>query len=101
MEETTNNSTGGENNRWAWIVTGVVVLVAIIGFYSWPKKAENIETAQTPPENTVVEEDAYTASLNNVSPSDEVADIENDLNNTDVSNLDKEATDVDAAIGGQ
>lgn len=99
MEETTNNSNGDENNRWAWIVTGVVVLVAIIGFYSWPKKT-NTETVEVPA-NNVVEEDAYTASLNSVSPSDEISDIEADLNNTDVSNLDKETVEVDAAIDAQ
>lgn len=99
MEETTNNSnSNGENNRWAWIVTGIVVLVAIIGFYSWPQKAPS-ENAQAPANN--VEEDTYTASLNNVSPSDEVADIEKDLNDTNVTDLDKEATDVDATINAQ
>ncbi|MDP3800058.1 MAG: hypothetical protein Q8Q90_01405 [bacterium] len=97
--EDTNNLNGGENNRWAWIVTGIVVLVAIIGFYSWPQKT-NEETAEVPADNTV-EEDVYTASLNNVSSSDEVADIEADLNNTDVSNLDKEAADVDSAINNE
>ena len=39
--------------------------------------------------------------LNSVSSSDEISDIENDLNNTDVSNLDKETVDVDSAISGQ
>lgn len=97
MEEINNSN--GENNRWAWIITGVVVLVAIIGFYSWPQKT-NTETAEVPASNAV-EEDAYTASLNNVSPSDEVSDIENDLNGTDVSGLDKETTDVQAVIDGQ
>ena len=96
MEEINNSNY--ENNRWAWIVT-VVVLVAIIGFYSWPKKADT-ETAGVPA-NNIVEEDTYTASLNSVSSSDEISDIENDLNNTDVSNLDKETVDVDSAISGQ
>ncbi|MDP3764149.1 MAG: hypothetical protein Q8Q95_00845 [bacterium] len=98
MDETTNNS-NGENNRWAWIVTGVVVLVAIIGFYSWPQSTSD-ETAEVPA-NNVVEEDIYTASLNNFGSSDELADIENDLNNTDVSNLDKETADVDSAINNE
>ncbi len=99
MEEVTNNSNGnGGNNRWAWVITGLVILVAVIGFYSWPKK-DNTETAQAPTNNA--EEDTYTASLNNVSPSDEVADIEKDLNETDVANLDKETVDVDAAISAQ
>lgn len=97
MEET--NNLNGENNRWAWIVTGVVVLVAIIGFYSWPQKS-NTETAEVPA-NNVIEEDVYTASLNNVGASDEISDIESDLNNTDVSNLDKEAADVDSAINNE
>lgn len=97
MEETNNSN--GENNRWAWIVTGIVVLVAVIGFYSWPKKTST-ETAEVPA-NNVVEEDTYTASLNSVSPSDEISDIETDLNNTDISNLDKETVDVDSAIGGE
>ena len=96
--EDTNNLNEGENNRWAWIVTGVVVLVAIIGFYSWPQKTSE-ETAEVPANN--IEEDVYTASLNNVGASDEISDIESDLNNTDVSNLDKETADVDSAINNE
>lgn len=103
MEETTNVTTNGEdqNNRWAWIVTGIVIVVVVAGFYMWPK--EGSAPANAPEENQVVQEevDASASALQQVSPSDEVADIENDLNNTDLSGLDKEVSDIEAEVNAE
>ena len=102
MEETTNttNNEEAENNRWAWIVTGVVIVVVVAGFYMWPKGSS---PANAPEETPIVQEeiDASAAALQQVSPSDEVADIEQDLNNTDLSGLDKEVTDVETEVNAQ
>ena len=104
MEETTNttNNEEAENNRWAWIVTGVVIVVVVAGFYMWPK--EGASPVNAPEENQVVQEqeiDASAAALQQVSPSDEVDDIVQDLNNTDLSGLDKEVTDVETEVNSQ
>jgi hypothetical protein len=98
MEETENttNENGESNNRWAWIVTGVVIVVVVAGFYMWPK-----ENANVPEETPVVQQeevDVATASLQQVSSSDEVSAIEQDLNNTDLSGLDKEIPDIETQV---
>ncbi|MEK7209396.1 MAG: hypothetical protein AAB670_00540 [Patescibacteria group bacterium] len=101
MEETNNvsNEESQEGSKWAWVVTGVVVLVLIVGFYSWPKKGG--ETTQAPANTENAETDEYTASLENVTSSDEVSDIEKDLEATNVNDLDKEISDVEAEINAQ
>lgn len=98
MEDLKNTTEGeGENSRWAWIITGVVILVVAVGAYAWPRQASD-QTAQAPTNTANEEVDTYTASLNNVSSSDDIADIEKDLNDTNVNDLDKETTDVDSVI---
>ncbi|MBI2454326.1 MAG: hypothetical protein HYV54_02010 [Parcubacteria group bacterium] len=103
MEETTNNNSTsngtGEGSRWAWAVTGVVVLALIFGFYSWPKNGG--ETTQAPVNTEDAEADEYTASLENITGSDEVSDIEKDLQETNIDDLDKEVSDVEAEINAQ
>lgn len=103
MEETTNNNSTsnseGQDNHWAWVVTGIVALVLVFGFYSWPKKGG--ETTQAPTNTENSETDEYTASLENVTSSDEVSDIEKDLQATNVDDLDKEVSDVEAEINAQ
>lgn len=104
MEETANttNENGEEkNNRWAWIVTGVVIVVVVAGFYMWPK--EGASPANAPEESQIVQEevDASAAALQQVSSSDEVSDIEQDLNNTDLSGLDKEIQDIETEVNAE
>mgnify|MGYP001591333345 CR=1 len=103
MEETTNTTNGeSDNNRWAWIVTVVVIVVVVAGFYMWPK--EGSSPANAPEENQVVQQeepDVTASALQQVSPSDEVTDIENDLNNTDLSGADKEMQDIESTVNAQ
>ena len=47
------------------------------------------------------ETDEYTASLQNVGVSDEVADIENDLNSTNINDLDREVSDVELEVNAE
>jgi len=53
--------------------------------------------SQTTPTPTVIE-DEITAKLATQSGSDEISDIEKDLNETDFSSLDKEMTNIEAEI---
>lgn len=98
MEETNTNGES-QNNRWAWVVTGIVIVIVVAGFYVWPKQSSS--PANTNEETPVVQEetpDATAAALQQVSPSDEISDIENDLNNTNTSDLDKELQDIETEV---
>ncbi|MEK9174533.1 MAG: hypothetical protein AAB725_01015 [Patescibacteria group bacterium] len=103
MEETTTNNQNSENdsNRWSWIITGVVIVVAAVAFYAWPKSEGEVTTES--PANAVAEEvaDEYTASLEAVTSSDEVTDIEKDLNDTNLNDLDKAVSDVEAEVNAE
>lgn len=105
MDETTNSSTNGEsqnNNHWAWVVTGLVVAAIAAAFYVWPQgNGEQAATEETAGDVAAEATDEYTASLQNVGVSDEVADIENDLNGTNVDDLDREVLDVESEINAE
>ena len=80
---------------WAWLVLVVLIAAVVFGVYYWPK----IQPAEAP---TNMEEfnqpDAATQALEQATTSDEVADIEQDLNVTDFSNLDQELSDIEAEL---
>lgn len=101
MEETENTTTNGEegNNKWAWIVTGIVIVVIGVGFYLWPKESSAPAEDNQPAQQEEV--DLSTSALQQVSPSDEVSAIEQDLNNTDLSGLDKEIGDIENEVNAQ
>ncbi len=105
MEETTNNQNQngeGQNNRWAWIITGVVVAAAVVAFYVWPQQGgEDVSTEKPAGEMAQEEVDTYTASLEAVSGSDEVADIEKDLNDTNLNDLDREVSGLESEVGAE
>ncbi len=97
MDEVNNNQepTAG---KWAWVVTGAVIIAAALGFYFWPgNSSEQASPANTEAENTQ-DQDMQEQPL---SSSDEVSDIEADLNNTGVDNLDKELLDIETEINAQ
>ncbi len=60
-----------KSSFWLWAVVGVVVLVGLV--YFWSNRSEYTNTNDT---------------LDGQSTSDEVIDIEADLNSTDVENVD-------------
>ena len=107
MEDTTNssvNNSNGENqnNHWAWVVTGLAVAVIAIAFYAWPRGNTEQAATEEATDNVAVEPtDEYTASLQNVGVSDEVADIETDLNSTNINDLDREVLDVESEINAE
>lgn len=105
MDETTNSSNNNgenQNNHWAWVVTGLVVAAMAAAFYMWPQgSGEQAATEETAGDVAAEATDEYTASLQNVGVSDEVADIENDLNSTNVDDLDREVLDVESEIGAE
>lgn len=105
MDETTNSSNNNgesQNNHWAWVVTGLVVLAIAAAFYVWPQESgEQAVTEEAAGDMAAEETDEYTASLQNVGVSDEVADIENDLNGTNVDDLDREVLDVESEINAE
>ncbi|MBI4118754.1 MAG: hypothetical protein HY452_00640 [Parcubacteria group bacterium] len=107
MEDTTNSSAGNgngenQNNHWAWVVTGVVVAAIAIAFYAWPRGNTEQAATEEIANNVAVEPtDEYTASLQNVGVSDEVADIETDLNSTNINDLDREVLDVESEINAE
>lgn len=82
-------------NLWAWVVLIAVVAAIVFGVYYWPK----IQPAEAP---TDMEEfnqpDAATQTLEQATTSDEVADIEQDLNATDLSGLDQELSDIETEL---
>ena|SRR3989344_8030205 len=84
---------------WAWIVTGVVVVVAVFGFYAWPANNESGQPAVVPETEETV--DAQAQALEQVSPSDDLEAIADDLDKTDFSNLDKEAANIEAEVSAE
>ena len=88
MEEINNNQDTNAGT-WAWVVTGIVVVAILAGFYYWPNRGQQ----NTPPANSA-EQSQQNDSAAALSTSDEVSDIEADLNNTNIDNIDKETADI-------
>ena len=79
----------------------LIIFLAIVSYFLYspriPPGAEG--PAPTPvTSGTPTPADAEAAALLQQSPSDDIADIERDLNATDLSNLDRELGDIDAAL---
>ena len=103
MDETTNNTNNAvaeetPNGNWAWMVTGVIILAIAIGFYYWPAKSDVNEDSETAVDSKMEATDPATASLEAVSQSDEISDIEADLNATDLSGLDQELSEIESEL---
>ena len=78
-------------------VVGIVIIVILLivgGIYFW-FSAKNYENNQQPPTiQSGGETDAVVNQLNAQSSSDNISDIEKDLNATDLGNLDSESNDL-------
>ena len=93
---------------WYLFVILAIILVGVVGGFRFfnqktlqesssqiaPGTEEMITEETAPP----TEEDTQTAALQQQSDSDEINDIEADLQATDLSNLDKELADIEAEI---
>ncbi|KKR57942.1 MAG: hypothetical protein UU05_C0018G0009 [Candidatus Curtissbacteria bacterium GW2011_GWA1_40_47] len=74
------------------VVVGVAALVAV-GILDLGRIKNS-----APGESTAIVKDQQLENLQKVSTSDEVVDIEMDLDNTDLNNLDQELSEVDQAL---
>ena len=93
---------------WYLFVILAIILISAVGslwFYNQKAIQEKSDQAKMGvsdfiPEETAppTEEDTQTAALQQQSDSDEINDIEADLQATDLSNLDKELADIEAEI---
>jgi len=100
MEEKTNFF---EKFWYLSVILAVVLIGVVAGLWFYNQKSLNSLNQQTsvPVEelNLADEEtDIQTAALESQSESDEIVDIESDLQNTDLSNLDKEMADIEEEI---
>ncbi|MCJ7804214.1 hypothetical protein MUP35_00565 [Patescibacteria group bacterium] len=104
MEEKTNFL----EKFWYLFVVLAIILVGVVGglwFYNQKTLQESsgqtvpgieeIITEETAPQT---EEDAQTAALQQQSDSDEISQIEADIQATDLSNIDKELADIEVEI---
>ena len=103
MEEKTNFF---EKFWYIFVIIALALLVAVIILWANNKKSLSRQESQigqpvqqvvTQPTPTIVS-DVTTANLEAQSDSDEVRDIENDINATDLTNLDKEIADIEQEI---
>jgi len=89
--------TAEENGGLGATIGSVIVIVVLIlgGFYLWSQKNANIEALLDEP---LPESDETLTALQAQSTSDNIESIENDLNATDLENLDAELADIDALL---
>jgi uncharacterized protein HemX len=95
----------GPNKKSIGPIIGIAIIVVIIifgGLYYWGGKI-NKQELRSAQENTTAEEilsqeDASLESLQVQSTSDEIADIEADLDMTDLENLDAELDNIDIEL---
>ena len=94
----------GRGKKWAIILSVVLVVgigAVVVGFISGRKArdAQKQQREERVVHTPVVEEkDALTEQYNEISTSDEITDIEADLNATSFEGLDKELTDIDKEL---
>ncbi len=97
MEDTNNQNDVESSGLWAWVVTGIVLVVAVFGFYAWPKQQAKTDNQPTASNEAV---DVQAQALQQLSPSDDADSIQTDIKNTDLSNIDKELDNIAAEITG-
>lgn len=109
MEPTQQNQTGTpaempkeEKSMGALIGSIIVVAVIVIGgIYFWMTRSSESTapvTTETSPLGQTVTPDKEIAALQNQGTSDEISDIEKDLNATNFDNLDAGMGDIDAQL---
>ncbi len=78
-------------------IIGIIIIVLVLtlgGFYFYGNQL-NEKNGNVTPEEILNAPDASVVSLEQQSPSDEISDIEADLNATDLNDLDKELQDIE------
>jgi uncharacterized protein HemX len=86
----------GDGGSVGPIVGSVIVIIIIIigGLYFWGQKLSTDKTA----DEIRAEEDSLLANLETVGQSDELEDIENDLDATDLDNLDDDLDNIEVEL---
>lgn len=79
---------------------GLVFVIITVGcFLVVKQKSKPIETGMpTPTPTPASTSDTFTAVLEDQSTSDEIVDIEADLNSTDLAEIDRELTDIESEL---
>lgn len=80
---------------------GIVVVILVIvlgGLYFWGQRVEQLEQKDS---LTALGEDNSVETLQTQGTSDEIGDIEADVNATDLENLDKEVGTIDAELNAE
>jgi len=102
--------TAAKPKTFLYLLVVLVVIVTIISLgiilfnFSKPRESPVSQVSPTPaavtsqPTITVTAEDQATQNLSTQGTSDEIADIEKDLNNTDLTNIDKEVDDINLEL---
>ena len=83
-------------------IVGIAIIVILIiygGLYYWGGKIKNQDQKSATAEEILNQEDGSLDLLRTQRPSDEIADIEADLDSTNLEGLDKELDDIDAELG--
>jgi len=103
MEEKTNFF---EKFWYLFVVVAIILLAVVGGLWFYNQKALQENSSQSTPqiqemitgETEAPIEDAQIAALQQQSDSDEISQIETDIQATDLSNIDKELADIEAEI---
>ena len=96
VETVTPESAGEPEKKSAGPVFGIIIIVVLIilgGFYFWGTLSDSMSPAEIE-----AEVDAALEDLETQSTSDEVSDIEADLDSTLLDDLDKELEDIDLEL---
>jgi hypothetical protein len=105
MEEKTNFF---EKFWYLFVIVAIILLAVVGGLWFYNQKALQENSSQGTPQiqemitgetEAPIEEDAQIAALQQQSDSDEISQIETDIQATDLSNIDKELADIEAEIG--
>jgi len=99
MEEKTNFL---EKFWYLFVILAIILVGVVAGLWFYNQKTLQESSSQIAPVTEEIipttEEDTQTAALEQQSDSDEVNDIEADIQATDLSNLDKEMADIEIEI---
>ena len=90
-----------ERKSMAPVIGSIIVIAVIVigGLYLYGEQVVKRQQAQMTPEEILAETDPQLEALASQGSSDEVADIEGDLDNTDFSDLDAELDNLDLEFG--
>ncbi len=96
-----NMPTGVKKTSWIALAVFVILTAGFVYyyfFYAWQGGTPETNPDTQPVRRMMVEEDNATMMLQDQSASDDLNDIEKDLNATDLNSLDKETADINSLL---